>query len=81
MWDPDGGGALPSVLVVGGYFGAFTWDGLAWRELGDLVAGTDLEEVDALTVHNGTLIAGGTFVDATRRRVAWWTGNGWASRK
>ena len=65
-WDPDGAGPLPPAVVIAGSFtyagaafagGIAMWDGAAWQPLG---AGFDLT-VGALTVFNGTLVAGGQF--------------------
>jgi trimeric autotransporter adhesin len=65
-WDPDGTGPLPPALVIAGGFlhaGAVSanhvamWDGTAWQPFG---VGFNTS-VAALTVFNGTLIAGGGF--------------------
>src|SRR5262245_49946598 len=84
VWDPDGHGPQPSVLVVGGVFqhagGATgieanhiaTWDGAAWQALG---GGTNAG-VSALETFNGQLIAGGD-VSSPANRVARWNGSSW----
>lgn len=65
-WDPDGHGALPEVLVVGGSFlhaGTQSinriagWNGMNWSTFGTGMSGT----VYALRVFRGELIAGGVF--------------------
>jgi len=64
IWDPDGAGSQPEMLIAGGDFltaGTVTlnriavWDGIAWQPLG---TGMD-NVVLALTVYTGQLIAGG----------------------
>ncbi|MFO1076789.1 MAG: hypothetical protein U1E73_03585 [Planctomycetota bacterium] len=70
LWDPDGSGPQPSWLVVGGYFltggdqptvvPLLAHDGVQWRGLGFAAASTT-DEVDALVVYNGDLIAAGRF--------------------
>jgi hypothetical protein len=66
LWDQDGGGPLPAVLVAGGNFqyvhdtaarSVAAWDGTAWRPIGNEISGS----VSALAVYNGELIAGGWF--------------------
>jgi hypothetical protein len=62
VWDPDGAGPLPDVLVLGGDFhkagGApvqniAAWDGAHWGQLGDGFDGT----VSGLAVYQGDLFA------------------------
>ncbi|MBX3388228.1 MAG: immunoglobulin domain-containing protein [Phycisphaeraceae bacterium] len=89
LWDPDGAGPLPEVLVIGGSFsmvGATSaknlamWDGQHWSEIGGGVGST----VKALAVYQGKLCVGGSFTTAggvaTGRLAAWdgatWTGGG-----
>ncbi len=84
-WDPDGPGPLPPQLVVGGEFGVAggsnalnvaTFDGSAWKPLGD---GFD-QTVQALTVWNGMLVAGGRFGlsgSTPLNRIAMWNGSSW----
>src|SRR5262245_3882160 len=68
-WDPDGGGPQPELIVVGGAFtlagntivkNIAAWNGSSWLPLG---TGTNFD-VFALTVYNGSLIAGGSFTTA-----------------
>jgi hypothetical protein len=84
-WDPDGGGPLPPVLVVGGNFIAAGsqgadyvayWDGSAWNRLG---WGFNAP-VHALAVLNGVLYAGGEFTSTggvAAHYFAYWTGSAW----
>jgi Domain of unknown function (DUF5122) beta-propeller len=83
MWDPDGAGPLPSVLVVGGTFtwagsaNVAVWNGTSWQSLG---AGTNGSIYD-LAVHQGDLIVGGAFTAAgfaPANRVARWNGSAWS---
>ncbi|MFN0131398.1 MAG: GC-type dockerin domain-anchored protein [Phycisphaerales bacterium] len=72
VFDPDGAGPLPEVLIAGGGFnatatgqpmsGIAAWDGVAWQALGSGTSG----EVRALTVWPGQggpdrLVVGGNF--------------------
>ncbi|OWY73125.1 hypothetical protein B7486_01900 [cyanobacterium TDX16] len=88
VWDPDGSGPQPSVLVVGGSTNnpatgqnsgsVATWDGTTWTQLG---SGMN-DQVKALSVHNGMLIVGGLFIIAdgnTVNCIAWWDGATWQS--
>src|SRR5699024_8251512 len=55
------------------------WDGDAWHALG---TGTDNFRVDALTVYDGQLIAGGAFTGMSgvvANRSAQWDGEEWAA--
>lgn len=80
VWDPDGAGPLPPVLVVGGNFGAgtmystplATWDGTAWSGLG----APPMSTITALAVYNGALVAAGDNGGA-QVRIASWTGTAW----
>lgn len=85
VWDPDGAGPEPELLVVGGDFTEVgplsagyvaAWDGSAWQSLGTGLSA----RVYALTVWGGKLIAGGDFLVAgtqTANRVAAWDGSTW----
>jgi len=85
LWDPDGPGPQPEVLVAGGHFTiagsvfvnrVAVWDGVSWQALG----GGFNNEVYALTVYNGDLIAGGAFRNSagvSMDRVARWDGDRW----
>lgn len=88
-WDPDGGGPRPAMLVVAGDFTHV--QGVAanniaardpstgqWQALG---TGTD-DQIRALTVFNGELIAGGLFTHAGGQSVQYiarWNGTAWQS--
>lgn len=89
-WDPDQGGPLPALLVVGGWFpsaggvaanNVAAWDPTTntWSALG---AGTD-SEVFALHVRpGGELIVAGRFTTAgtvTANRIASWDGTSWSA--
>lgn len=65
-WDPDGPGPEPEWLVIAGEFttvrgvaapGVAAWDGSRWRSFASSVNGI----VRALAVHQGRLIAAGSF--------------------
>ena len=85
VWDPDGLGPGPALLVVGGDFevagGAVAsdiaaWDGSAWQPLGSGMDG----DVFALAGYNGELIAGGYFTTAggaSANNIARWDGSVW----
>ncbi len=86
MWDPDGPGPQPAMVVVGGTFttaGGLTvnniarWSGSSWYPLGTGTSGA----VNALTtLPNGDLVAGGSFLTAggvTVNRIARWDGTAW----
>ncbi len=83
VWDPDGSGPQPPLLVVGGQFTSI--EGLSasyiaarnpatgdWQPLG---SGTD-KVVQTLTVYNNELIAGGSFA-SPGARIARWNGSLW----
>ena len=80
VWDPDGAGPAPAVLVVGGLFGAgnqvsttiASFDGTNWAPLG----APPLTEIRALTVWNGLLVAAGD--SGTVEMVATWNGAAWS---
>jgi len=89
LWDPDGAGPAAFRLVVGGEYlkaGAgpidqlvVTWDGSQWAALGQ-GPGTNpigTAGVNALTVWNGLLVAGGNFTGGGMDHVALWTGAAW----
>jgi hypothetical protein len=69
VFDPDGPGPVPDLLIAGGSFSMAggqpasciaAWDGAQWMPLGPGTSGT----VRALTVWNNTLVAGGDFYTA-----------------
>jgi hypothetical protein len=85
VWDPDGLGAAPPVLVAGGFFftaGGVTtnniasWNGSAWSGFS-----TGMNDgVQCLSVFGGQLVAGGSFTSAggtPARGAATWTGSAW----
>ncbi|MCR9246566.1 MAG: hypothetical protein NXI31_16150 [bacterium] len=91
MWDPDGAGPQPPVLVVGGAFHAV--GDVAAQKIAayDLATGTwsslgsgmnRISVVHALaTMANGDLVAAGTFTSAGGQRVfriARWNGSSWS---
>ncbi len=92
-WDPDGGGPLPELLVVGGAFNVAgsviandiaAWDGSQWHTFGTgmTLTASAFSEVRALTVYNGALIAGGRFSNAGGvpcSNIARWDGFAWHS--
>src|SRR5678816_1136040 len=64
VWDPDGAGPLPSMLVAAGQFqyagtvaasNIAAWNGTAWQSFGGTYGGS----IRALAVYNGELIFGG----------------------
>lgn len=76
LWDPDGNGPAPTVLVAGGNFtvggaaaNVATYDGTDWSALGTAPLGY----VNSLVVYNGSLIA------AAGNTVYQWTGATWQS--
>jgi hypothetical protein len=85
VWDPDGAGPRPPVVVAGGAFriagrslvsNIAAWDGTRWRDMGGGVDGA----VRALTVYQGELVAGGEFTTAggvATVGVARWDGSAW----
>ena len=88
IWDPDGAGPDPEVLVVGGGFstaGEVTanyiacWDGSSWSALGNGLNGS----VYTLAVQpDGGLVAGGLFTAAAEDSgypVARWDGVSWSA--
>lgn len=90
-WDQDGPGSQPPLLVVSGSFSAAgasgvaniaTWDGTSWSSLGPGLQRLDATGaiVEALTVFQGKLIAGGSFTHAGSKLVnyiASWDGVEW----
>jgi len=88
VWDRDGAGPQPPVLMVGGelrHAGGLDvnyiaqWDGLDWQPLGSGMGGS-YPYVQALSVYNGDLIAGGGFTTAGGvpcNRIARWNGSTW----
>ncbi len=92
VWDPDGAGPQPPLLVVGGVFdhvdsglglpvtNLAAWDGSAWHPLGDGVGPNFTGFVQALAVYNGELIAAGLFASASgtsASNIARWNGSAW----
>ncbi len=91
-WDPDGAGPQPEVLVAGGGFegagdvatwGIASWDGAEWRAVGGTgtpgVPGAN-DQVMALTVYNGDVVAAGFFTNiggVPANRIARWDGTAW----
>jgi hypothetical protein len=85
LWDADGPGGRPPLLVVGGRFivaghafatNVAAYDGTNWQPLGE---GTD-NYVWSLTEYNGDLIAGGSFSTAggaPAANIARWDGHAW----
>jgi hypothetical protein len=89
LWDPDGTGPAQPLLVIGGLFNRVggaagqttsniaAWNGSSWQLIGP---GTGDGAVQALTVFNGQLIAGGTFSNFRNGftgPAARWTGSSW----
>lgn len=90
VWDPDGEGPEPTLLVVGGQFtmagnvnanGVAAWDGQAWRAIGAGITSNSLPPVIyALTVYQGVLYAGGSFSTPTSvGNLAKWNGTAWVA--
>ncbi|MBL9078413.1 MAG: hypothetical protein JNL08_12960 [Planctomycetes bacterium] len=89
LWDPDGAGPAVTRLVVGGEYlkggsagvdgTVMTWDGSQWESLGSgpgtSPVGTAV--VQALTVWNGLLVAGGNFTGGGMDHIALWDGAAW----
>lgn len=85
IWDADGSGSQSPLLVVGGYTKiseslfdgkVAAWNGTSWQLLG---SGMN-DQVKALAVYNGDLIAGGLFTSAggnTVNYIARWDGANW----
>ncbi|MBL9001892.1 MAG: hypothetical protein JNK25_12230 [Phycisphaerae bacterium] len=88
-WDPDGDGPEGEWLVIAGEFDRAgtqvandiaAWDGEGWRSLGTGTGGSG--RVNALTVWNGRLVAGGTFTSmngVTVGRIAQFDGAAWGT--
>ncbi len=92
LWDRDGPGGQPPVLVVGGDFtiagttfanNIALWNGTSWEALG---AGTSGEVFALAARPGGGLVAGGSFVRAggffpagvAANGIAHWDGNTWS---
>lgn len=88
LWDRDGAGGEPPVLVAAGNFtiagttfarSIALWNGQSWEPLASGVGG----EVHSLAVlPNGDLIAGGSFREAggvVVNHLGRWNGNAWSS--
>lgn len=94
MWDPDGGGPLDPLMVVGGEFAMAggwlpvnkiaAWDGSEWSTFGSgIEAGSSSTVINSLvTLNDGSLVAAGDFTIAggvSARRVARWDGTAWSA--
>ncbi len=89
LWDPDGAGPLPPVLVVAGVFevlGGLSgvpaqsiayWNGASWTQLPGL--GHDADIYALAVLQDGSLVAAGTIAAPGIGNVARWTGSGWTS--
>ena len=87
VWDPDGPGPKPSVLVAGGSFSTVAglsagrivaWDGSSWLALGGGIGNNNVYALAVLP--SGELVAGGDFVTAggaPASRIAKWDGAAW----
>jgi hypothetical protein len=82
-WDPDGPGPSPELLVVGGNFQSVggipavdlaTWNGTSWQPFPAAWTHT----INALTVYNGQLIAGGE-LNQTIGNIGVWNGSSWGT--
>ncbi len=87
QWDPDGAGPAVQRLVVGGSVlkagsqpvdqRVMTWDGSQWEALGPGPGTAINDAVNALTVWNGLLVAGGAFPGGGFSNIALWDGAAW----
>ncbi len=87
LWDPDGPGPEPAVLVAGGAFSIAgnvpamniaAWNGSEWSPLGPGLGGIGGFGVKALIVFNSELIAGGSFGGSGGPScIARWDGVSW----
>lgn len=87
LWDRDGAGPQPPVLVVGGQFklagnqaasNVAVWDGVQWTDLG---GGTNGIVRALLALPTGELIVGGEFTSAggtAAKKIAKWDGTSWS---
>ncbi|MGE0143107.1 MAG: hypothetical protein AB7I19_00400 [Planctomycetota bacterium] len=85
LWDPDGAGPRPSLLVVGGQFltgglvpnseSVLTFDGTQWEALPGDPFENGLGVVKALASWNGELVVGGFFL--SEDRIVVWNGVSW----
>lgn len=87
VWDPDGPGPKPEMLVVAGKLSVLgspgvstiaAWDGIAWHGFGN----GSFAPIRALTVYNGELIAGGDYSTNQPSHLAVlrrWDGTVWQS--
>ncbi|MEK6676603.1 MAG: hypothetical protein AABZ47_13240 [Planctomycetota bacterium] len=85
LWDPDGDGPLPTLLIIGGRFriagnggakNVAAWDGKEWHAMGDGVKGA----VYSLIIHDGQLIAGSELWTKEEERaetILSWDGMNW----
>lgn len=88
LWDRDGQGGEPPVMVAGGAFtiagttfasNIAVWNGSTWEALG---TGTNGEIHKLIALPNGDLVAGGAFSkcgDLLVNRIARWDGKAWSS--
>lgn len=86
LWDPDGPGPLPEMLVIGGSFtmvdktparNLAMWDGNQWSEIGGGTNGS----VNVLATFQGKLYASGLFTQAGGNPsdvLAAWDGTTWS---
>jgi hypothetical protein len=89
LWDPDGAGPLPPLLVAAGTFtmagstpalNIATWDGVAWSTLGSGIVGAYLDALAVLP--DGRLVVSGSFTSAGGvpvNNIAVWNGTAWSS--
>src|SRR5262249_17139077 len=92
VWDPDGAGPQPPLLVMGGVFkvagsvaasNIVAWDGSVFQALGSGTSGGVSATpgiVQALAVYNGELIAAGDFTSIggiAANSIARWNGSVW----
>jgi trimeric autotransporter adhesin len=77
VWDPDGGGPAPPLLVIGySYGGVAAWDGSSFLSFGSSPDG----EIHSVAVYNGQLYVGGNFSKIGSdpvNNVARWDGSHW----
>ncbi len=76
IWDPDGAGPGPALLVVAAGGGLQAWDGSSFISFGGLASGS----IRSLGVYNGQLYVGGTFTRIGAdvvNNVARWDGSHW----
>jgi len=86
LWDPDGSGPKPSLLLMGGYFQVLgnkaassvgAWDGSEWSTFG---SGFNGRVMSFAILPSGNLIAAGTFTQSGTKAIAGiarWSGSEW----